>query len=348
MRSIVLAAACLLLFSGCRHGDVSGPPAIEFVTIPDATDGGSDKLAPVAGRVRGAGPGQKIVLFTKAGVWWVQPFTSRPMTDIEADFTWASRIHLGTDYAALLVQADYRPPATIETLPQPGGGVLAVAAVAGAGAFAPKPRKTLTFSGYEWDVRQVPSERAGVNDYDARNAWVDAEGHLHLMLAQRDGKWTSAEVKLTRSLGYGTYLFVVRDTSHLDPAAALGMVTWDDLGADQNHRELDIEISKWGDPGNKDVQYVVQPHYVAANVFRFAARPGRLTHSFRWEPGRASFQTVSGVSESAVPVAQRDFTSGVPTPGGETVRLNLLYFRGSKTPPLKEVEVVIEKFGYLP
>jgi len=139
-------------------------------------------------------------------------------------------------------------------------------------------RATLNFSGYEWEIRRTPSDRGGGNEYDARNAWVDAEGLLHLMLAQRDRAWTSAEVKLTRALGYGTYAFVVRDASHLDPAVALGMLTWDDLGREQNNRELDIEIGRWSDPGNKDAQYVVQSQYVAANVFRFLAAPGRLTH----------------------------------------------------------------------
>jgi hypothetical protein len=107
-------------------------------------------------------------------------------------------------------------------------------------------------------------------------------------VVQRDGRWTRAEVKLSRSLGYGT----VRDTSHLDPAAALGFLTWDELGPEQNHRELDVEVSRWGNVENKDVQYVVQPHYVAANVYRFNQPAGQLTRSFRWEPDRTLFQTV--------------------------------------------------------
>ena len=72
------------------------------------------------------------------------------------------------------------------------------------------------------------------------------------------------------------------------------MLTWDDQGADQNHRELDIEISQWGDRSIPNAQYVVQPYYVPANVVRFSAPAGTLTHSFRWEPGRASFRTVRG------------------------------------------------------
>ena len=152
----------------------------------------------------------------------------------------------------------------------------------------------LTFSGYEWQVRQIPSDRGGQNDYDPANAWTDAEGLLHLRLANRDGHWTSAEVILTRSLGYGTYAFTVRDTSTLDPAAAFGMITWDEAALDQNHRELDIEISQWGDPSVPNAQYVLQPYYVPANVARFPAPAGTLTHAFRWEPGRVSFRTARG------------------------------------------------------
>jgi hypothetical protein len=287
------------------------------------------------------------VLFAKSESWWVQPLNTRPFTTIEPNATWKSTIHLGTDYAALLVEPGYFPPATIESLPRPGGDVVAVSATKGSSTYTQSRRKALTFSGYEWEIRQTPSDRGGGNDYDSRNAWVDPAGILHLLLAQRDGRWTSAEVKLTRSLGYGTYIVLVPDMSRLDPAAALAMLTWDDLGADQHHRELDMEISRWGDPANKDVQYAVQPHYVAANVFRFVAPPHRLTHSFRWEPGRASFKTMT-VASSASIVAQREFTSGVPVPGAETVRLSLCYFRPSPAPPASDVEVVIEKFEYLP
>ena len=161
------------------------------------------------------------MLFARSGVWWVQPLTVEPFTKVEPDSTWKNRIHLGTEYAALLVEPGYRPPDTTEVLPRPGGGVIAVASVKGAGDFAHRPKKILRFSGYEWDVREIPSDRGGANDYDAANAWTDAEGLLHLRLAQRDGRWTSAEVILTRPLGYGTYVFTVRDTSTLDPAAAL-------------------------------------------------------------------------------------------------------------------------------
>ena len=285
-------------------------------------------------------------------MWWIQPLTVQPFTAIESDTTWKNAIHLGVEYAALLVEAGYRPANTTDELPAAGGGVLAVATVKGTGAFtlASRAPRHLTFSGYDWEVRQIPSDRGGANDYDADNAWTDADGMLHLKLRQREGRWTSAEIILTRSLGYGTYVFVVRDVSQLDPAAAIGFLTWDEQGVAENHRELDVEISQWGDPSVANAQYVIQPYYVPANVVRFAAPPGRLSHSFHWEPGRATFRSIRGVGSPAggTAFAQHEFTSGVPTSGNETVRINLYYFRYAPNPPKGDVEVVIERFQYFP
>jgi hypothetical protein len=336
--------------TGACQGPPSGSPSIEFTTVPEAGAGGSDRVAPITGRVTGARDDQQIVLFAKSGVWWVQPLTIKPFTPIDADSTFRNTTHLGTEYAALLVEPDYRPPATVDVLPKVGGRVVAVAAVKGKGDFVERPRRTLAFSGYEWELRAIPSDRGGANEYDPDNAWTDDEGLLHLRLASRGGRWTSVEVINTRSLGYGTYSFVVRDTSQLDPAAALGMLTWDEQGADQNHRELDIEISQWGVKTVNNAQYVVQPYYVPANVSRFAAPPGLLTHTFRWEPGRVLFKTMRGavLGTSAAALAEHEFTAGIPVPGTERVRMNLYFFRYSAEPPKRDVEVVIERFQYLP
>ena len=345
--SLFVVIACLLAACGAPRTDVT--PSIHFTLTPAAVEGGPNRLEPIEGRVTGARAGQRIVLFARSGGWWVQPLANEPFTSIQPDGTWRNSTHLGTEYAALLVEADYRPPARADALPSPGGPVIVVATAKGEGA-AERPARKLTFSGYEWLVRQVPSDRGGANDYDPANAWTDDSGALHLRIAGTPGRWTSAEVILTRSLGYGTYSFVVRDISHLEPAVAFGMFTWDDLGVEQNHREVGVEISRWGDPASKNAQYVIQPYYVAANVARFSAPAGRLTHSFRWEPGRVSFKSVLGaLGKGAVrTVAQHDLTTGVPTPGSESIRINLYVF-GYSTVPLKNgAEVVIEKFEYLP
>lgn len=345
-----LAIASIVCLSAIACGSPAVVPAVEFTTIPKADAGGPGVLAQVAGRVTGAAPDQRIVLFTRSDEgWWVQPFRSRPFTAIEGDSTWKSSIHLGQEYAALLVDADYRPPATAESLPEPGGGVIAVARASGTGKFvAPEPR-TITFSGYEWLVRQTQNDRRGMNDYDGRNVWVDNDGCLHLVLTERDGRWTSADLRLTRSLGYGTYSFDVRDTSTLDPSTAFSMYTFDPLGSDQNFRELTVDVSRWDEPGNMNGQFVVQPETVPANVYRFAIPAGLVTHSFRWEPGRVAFRTdrKNGTAPGSL-VAERLFTARVPTAGAETLHLTLLYDRSAARPPSKAVEVVVERFSFLP
>src|SRR5262249_49249679 len=98
-----------LAVTGCARKPAAPEYAVEFTLVPEAASGGPDRMAPIAGRVRGARPGQRVVLFTKSGAWWVQPFRFRPFTTIEPDSSWKSRIHLGTEYAALLVDSEFYP-----------------------------------------------------------------------------------------------------------------------------------------------------------------------------------------------------------------------------------------------
>jgi hypothetical protein len=210
----------------------------------------------------------------------------------------------------------------------------------------------LHFGGYDWNVQTIAADRGGVNNlYDADNAWTDSSGALHLRISKKSGKWTCAHLIVTRSLGYGTYSFVVRDTSHLPPAAVLSMHTFDPSGGDQNYREMDIEIGRWGDPANADnAQYAIQPFYIPGNVAQFKEPSGTLTHTLLWESGRASFKTVRGSSMAAgAPVAyQHIFTSGVPSPGQELLEFMLYVVASDKYPLQKDTEVVVEKFKYLP
>jgi hypothetical protein len=314
-----------------------------------AATGSPDKLDIIEGRAKGVHAGQQIVLYAKNGAWWVQPLVGEELTTVKADSTWTNSTHVGTEYAALLVEPGYHPPASMSELPTPGGDVVAVA-IANRGSAGLGVSKTLVFGGYEWRIRDVPSDRGGINKYDASNAWTDADGALHLRIAKSSGQWTSAEVTLTRSFGYGTYSFVVRDTSHLEPAAVFSMFTWDYAGSGQSNREMDVEISRWGDPASKNAQYVVQPFYIPANAVRFAEPSGVLTHSMHWEPGRVTFKTVRGAEGGGKtsPIAEHAFTSGVPSPGIETVRIDLYIFTGSKVPLQDGAEVVIDKFEYLP
>jgi hypothetical protein len=302
----------------------------------------------IEGRVTGARPGQRIVLFSKGQVWWVQPEARGPFTPIQPDATFKNFTHLGTEYAALLVDPGYQPPTRSEALPGVGNGVAAVTVVAGRAPTGPVGR-TLSFAGYEWTVRNAPSDRGGRSEYDPDNAWTDEAGALHLRIARAASDWTCAEISLKRRLGYGTYVFVVRDLAQLEPAAVFGIFTWEGAAAAENHREMDLEFSRWGEPASKNAQYVIQPYYTPTNVARFEAPAGVLTHSLRWEPGRAAFRTVRGASASGGSlVFEHAFNAGVPSSGNERLRLNLYVFRRSAKPLEKGAEIVVEKFEYVP
>lgn len=331
--------------SGCRFSRDSGEPSIEFTRVPTAGEGNPDKLEVIEGRVSGAQPGQRIVIFARAGMWWVQPFGNQPFTTIQPDSKWKNLTHPGTAYAALLVDSRFRPVSTGSALPTKGGAVLAVATVEGGKSTTPP--KTLSFSGYQWEIRNSVSNRAGtINTFDESNAWVDQAGLLHLRISGREGHWTSGEVKLARSLGYGSYRFVVRDVSQLEPAAVVSFFTWDDSGPP---REMDIEISRWGESENRNAQYVIQPYFVAANTKRFDAPGGTLTHWMVWEPGRVSFRTARGSSPNMRnDVAEHIFTSGVPSTGNERVHMNLYVFGNKRNPLRHESEVIVEKFEFRP
>jgi hypothetical protein len=296
--------------------------------------------------VQNGHPGQQIVLYAKSERWWVQPQTAHPLTDVGADGRWHNSTHLGTEYAAILVEPGYHTEDIIDALPVEGGPVLARAMIKG----TPVPEaqfKTLRFSGYDWTVRHIAGDRNGApNTYDTGNAWTDAKGFLHLRVTGTPNQWFCSELIQSRNLGYGTYRFTLTDVSHMEPALALSLFTWDPAPAATAHREMTIEFSRWGDPSSKNGQFVIQPFYVAANVSRFEMAPGRITSSFRWEPGKVSFE--AGPAGATHPSVTHVFTSGIPTPGDERVRMHLCGFLYSKVPLQHEGEVVVEKFQYLP
>lgn len=336
-----------MLLSGCRPPRAGVEPRIEFTKLPPSGEGSPENLFDIEGRVTGAARGQRIVLFARSGVWWVQPAVDQPFTALHDDSSWKNSTHPGSAYAALLVSDGYRPPTTVSTLPPKGGDVLAVAVADGASLVRPTVR-TISFSGYEWEMRETASSRGGTNNlYSASNLSKDQNGFLHLRIAKNEKSWSSAEVRLTRSLGYGSYRFITRDVSHLEPAAVFSIFTWDDTGPP---REVNIEFSRWGETASKNAQFVIQPYYVPANVFRFMAPEGTLTHWFIWQPGRISFRTVrgSGADVNRNVVSQHTFTSGVPFPGNESIHINL-YVYDNKSNPLRDgSEVIVEKFEYLP
>jgi hypothetical protein len=356
----VLLASCVL--SACDSSSKISAPTLAFSKVaagyqesPYNTDLSERdyKTAIVEGRATGARPGQRLVLYAKTdGRWGLCRQSEQPFANIETDGRWKASVHLGLQYAALLVDPTYNPLEQTEVLPIVGNGVVALAVVDGEGAAPALPSpKIVNFSGYEWKASAGPIFHSGSrNSFDPANVWTDERGALHLRISGSPGKWNAAELKLTRSLGYGTYRFQVRDVSHLEPSALLTLIIWDGVGTESNRHELDVELGRWGYLDNTNVKYVVQPYYVPADSFAFRVPPGLYTHSFRWEPGKVTFSTVagSGNATDGRAINQHVFTSGVPSPQGESVRIALYVFHQGHIPLENENEVVIDKFEYLP
>ena len=117
----------IVLFSSCSADRPKTPSVLEIISVPKADKGGGPQLDVIKGRVNGARPNQRIVLYARSGAWYVQPYADQPFTNIEADSTWSNSTHLGTEYAALLVEPGYSPLSVTIELPNPGNGVVAVA-----------------------------------------------------------------------------------------------------------------------------------------------------------------------------------------------------------------------------
>ncbi len=303
----------------------------------------------IEGTVSGSKPGQHVVLYAKSGTWWVQPFVKRPFTEIQPDSRWQNFIHGGTEFAALLVEPNYRPLSRTDRLPEVGDGVVAIATVKGTGE-PPVPSNRINFSGYQWYGRRLSMERNGVKTFlDPANAWTDERGFLHLRITNNSGEWKSAQIELMTTLGYGTYIFTVSDISKLDPTFVLNLSTYDRLESGQNHREMMIESAPSSGKGNKNLNYIIQPDYLPTNAAMFnIPTSGVLTHSFQWQQGKIKFKTVRGANSGGETLAEHTFTLGVPTSEGERIRIGLLITDYSPQALRGETEVVIEKFEYLP
>lgn len=131
-----LLALAVIQLTGCNllTGTRATAPVVEFTSVPRAEAGNPNKVTTIEGRVRGAQPGQQIVLYAgDKTTWYVQPLADQPFTKIQSDSTWSNSTHPGAEYAALLVGPDFHPPPVTTVLPKEG--VLASAVTKGTPPF---------------------------------------------------------------------------------------------------------------------------------------------------------------------------------------------------------------------
>ncbi|HUY22624.1 MAG TPA: hypothetical protein VMV22_09810 [Acidimicrobiales bacterium] len=208
-------------------------------------------------------------------------------------------------------------------------------------------RRTLSFSGYTWTVKSNAHRLGpGPNYFSKKNAWVDSLGRLHLVITKAKRHWTVGEVVNTRSLGYGTYTWVLDSrVDDLDPDMVLGLFTYDWTSPQFNYREIDIEASRWGDPFDPtNAQFVVQPYAHTGNLTRVTLGSSLpTTLSFHW--------TASGLSFSAPGASPSSWTytgADRPPAGGEVPDINF-WLRGGHAPMNGHgAEVVVRSFTFTP
>lgn len=212
----------------------------------------------------------------------------------------------------------------------------------------PQQPREIQFSGQTWLVKDSGGAKWGpgpnVFSPSTENVWVDALGRLHLRITKSGSSWRSAEVISKASFGYGTYRWTLAsDVSNLDAQVVLGMFTWHDTSADYAHREIDIEVARWGnasDPTN--AQFVVQPYDLPGHMLRYTVPPGTSsTHEFTWREPAIGF--LSGATAWTFADA-----AAVPRAGGENARMNLWLFRGRAPSNRLPSEVVFERFEHVP
>jgi hypothetical protein len=217
---------------------------------------------------------------------------------------------------------------------------------------------TVQFSGYEWNVR-TGRGGPGPNVWEEKNVWLDGSGALHLKIAQRDGKWSCAEVTMRNKLEFGRYEFQIKGAiDRLDDNVVLGLFNYptSDVGPDATH-EIDIEFARWGKAGNPIGNYTVWPVEKRlkqqSKSFAFTLENDQSTHRFTWSKTQILFQSFRGLGNdnreefsrwifSPLDAAQRISQRAMPA------HINLWLFKGLPPKNGQEVEMVVQRFSFTP
>ena len=83
-----LFAIANVLLSGCNSITPSPKPTVQITQVPEANPGGPVQMDFIEGRATGVKPGERIVLYSHSGIWWIQPFVGKPNTEIQPDSSW--------------------------------------------------------------------------------------------------------------------------------------------------------------------------------------------------------------------------------------------------------------------
>jgi hypothetical protein len=304
-----------------------------------------------------------VFIFVPGAGWYTKPTCGAPFTTIQPNGSWLADITTGgsdqfaTKIAALLVSTNYNEPCVLGPASLPTNVTAQAIASVIVDRDDPSIRR-FDFAGYNWWVKSSTGLVGPGPNYfsdSTNNVWLDASNRLHLRITNQSNQWQCAEVITRRSFGHGQYRFQPDSrVDNLDPNVVLGLFTWSDDPA-YDHREIDVECSRWGwagDPSN--AQFVVQPYSLADHLVRYTVPTNATssTHAFSWETNRVTFQAQRGTftvqPATSNVIGSWAYTNTVPPAGDENVRINLWLSNGNAPTDAKEVEVIIRNFRFVP
>ncbi len=224
--------------------------------------------------------------------------------------------------------------------------------------------RTIEFADRSWRVKGPGYYGPGPSLFSdaADHVWIDAEGRLHMTIRKVGRSWYSTEIALVDPLVYGDYIFTT--VGRLDtwaPNVVLGLFTWqypvcwDSVNPWNLHNEFDVEISRWGEPGNDVGQFVAQPWDYPGNINRFwsvFSGDDQLTSfAFRYLPDRIEARSwFGGPHDEGLDTWIHDWTYAgphIPMPEQQRVHINLWQLSGPPTNGQNH-EVIISDFQFVP
>lgn len=231
-------------------------------------------------------------------------------------------------------------------------GVIAAAGLVLASA---ADAKTLDFAGHYWTVRPNGVGGPRNNRWCQANAFVDAQGRLHLRLTKTARGWCSAEVSSTDRMRFGHYRWTL-DTrvDRFDKNVVLGLFNYppSDVGGDGTN-EIDIEFARWGKANWDPLNFTVFPRDPKVGsttaAFPLALAGERSTHSFDWSARSTRFRAWEAEGTGA-PLRDWTFKPAQPVRAIPQAPMPVYMNLWVVAPPAdgQPVEVIFRDFTFTP
>lgn len=235
---------------------------------------------------------------------------------------------------------------------------------------------------YTVEVKEGNLCGPGPNKFGTNGVSINGND-LTLTFQKVGSDWMASEVRVIlppaeMPFVYGTYNFSVGHVnvtnadgtvaSHVMPDdLVLGFFTWDptdryDVHQNWNH-EVDFEMARWGNAGDADMQFLVQPP-AAPQLHRFYSgsdgqsyNQGGHVHAFTWLPGQVSWTSTAGGGKNHEYTTDHAISQGLPDyvqclPANVEVRMNLWNKNGNAAPAGlgddQKVHIVVNDFSFVP